>query len=374
MNDGNNRQRQKEGGKASVMNKHIVVLGAGYGGMAFINTILPHIPSDVCISVIDRLPCHTIKPEYYALASGSLNENKVKAAFPIHSQVDYILDEVEEIQVAYHKVICKNNEVAFDQLIVALGCVDNYFNVPWAEKYTESIQTFGQAMRTRKKIDQLPPGSCVAIIGGGLSGIEFASDLREQHPDLKIILMERSNEVLSTLPDRIRKYVRQHLEDNSIEVMTNVSVTMIDERAIYYGPVQEWMEYDMCVWAAGIKPNPVASPLLAYSNADRLTRIVVKENYELPYYNDIFVIGDCASSEFAPSAQLAYIQGKQLGQYFISVWEGREYLPEPIKLKGVLGYLGKKTGFGLVNGNVLLGKVPNVIKSGVLWMHKHHLG
>ncbi|GEN33599.1 NAD(P)/FAD-dependent oxidoreductase [Aneurinibacillus danicus] len=356
------------------MSKNIVLLGAGYGGISFLNTVLPHIPPDVRITVIDRLPHHTIKPEYYALASGSLNENKVKAAFPVHSQVDYIQDEIEEIQISFHKVICKQQEVRFDQLIVALGCVDNHFNVPWAEEYTESIQSFSKAMKTRAKIDNLPPASRVVIIGGGLSGVEFSSDLSEQHRELNITLLERSEEVLSTLPDRIRKYVRQYLDDHGVEVLTNVSVTMVDDKAVYYGPDRTALPYDVCVWTAGIMPNPLSNPLLAYSNADRMNRIVVKENYELPYYNDIFVVGDCASSEFAPSAQLAHIQGKQLGEYFISVWKGHEYRPEPIKLKGVLGYLGKKTGFGLVNDNILLGKVPNVIKSGVLWMHKHHMG
>ncbi|CEH28729.1 hypothetical protein AM501_12525 [Aneurinibacillus migulanus] len=356
------------------MSKNIVLLGAGYGGISFLNTVLPHIPSDVRISVIDRLRHHTIKPEYYALASGSLNESKVKAAFPIHSQVEYIQDEIKEIQISFHKVICKEREVPFDQLIVALGCVDNYFNVPWAAEYAQSIQSFAKAMKTRKKIDELPSDSHVVIIGGGLSGVEFASDLREQHPELRITLLERSEEVLATLPDRIRKYVRQYLDDHMIEVLTNVSVTMIDNQAVYYGLERKTVLYDICVWTAGIMPNPISNPLLAYSNADRMNRIAVKENYELPYYNDIFVVGDCASSEFAPSAQLAHIQGKQLGDYFISVWKGSEYKAEPIKLKGVLGYLGKKTGFGLVGDNVLLGKVPNVIKSGVLWMHKHHMG
>lgn len=356
------------------MSKNIVLLGAGYGGISFLNTVLPHIPPDVRISVIDRLSYHTIKPEYYALASGSLNETKIKAAFPVHSQIEYIQDEIEEIQVSFHKVVCKGREVPFDQLIVALGCVDNHFNVPWAAEYAESIQSFGKAMKTRKRIDELPEGSQVVIIGGGLSGIEFASDLREQHPALRITLIERSEEVLSTLPPRIRTYVRQYLDDHNIDVLTNVSVTMVDEKAVYYGLQRTSVPYDVCVWTAGIMPNPIANPLLAYSNADRMNRIAVKDNYELPYYNDIFVVGDCASSEFAPSAQLAHIQGRQLGDYFLSVWQGHEYLPEPIKLKGILGYLGKKTGFGLIGDNVMLGKVPNVIKSGVLWMHKHHMG
>ncbi|WP_027417180.1 NAD(P)/FAD-dependent oxidoreductase [Aneurinibacillus terranovensis] len=356
------------------MGKEIVLLGAGYGGISFLYTVLSHIPSDVHIHVIDRLSAHTIKPEFYALASGSLNENKVMAPFPQHPRITYIQDEVEEIQVYNHKVIGKSTETHFDQLIVALGSVDNYFNVPWAEEYTHSIQSFAKAMKTRKAVDNLPEDSRVVIIGGGLSAVEFAADLREQHPTLRITLLERSNQVLPTLPERIQQFVRTYLEDSDIEVKTNVGVTLIDDKNIHYSFENKCMPYRLCVWAAGIKPHPVSHALLAYSNADRLNRVVVKENYELPYYENIFVVGDCASSEFAPSAQLSNIQGKQLGQYFLDSWQNKQFVPEPIKLKGVLGYLGKKTGFGMVNNNILLGKIPNVVKSGVLWMHKHHMG
>lgn len=354
--------------------KQIVVVGAGYAGISFFHTVLSFIPEDVQITVIDRLPCHTIKPEYYALASGSLNERKVKAPFPVHERVTYIQDEIQELRIFNHEVVCTNQTVKFDQLIFALGCVDNHFNVPWADEYTESIQTFDKAMKTRQKIDALHEEGHVVIIGGGLSGVEFASDLREQHPKLRITMLERSNQVLPTLPERIRNYVRQHLDDHHIDVMTDISVVMIDDKQVYYGAERKTLPYDVCVWTAGIMPHPLSNSLLAYSNADRMNRVAVKENYELPYYHNIFVIGDCAASEFAPSAQLAHIQGVQLGEFFLSEWYETEYKPAPIKLKGVLGYLGKKTGFGLVNDNVLLGKVPNVIKSGVLWMHKHHMG
>ncbi|MDZ7543384.1 NAD(P)/FAD-dependent oxidoreductase, partial [Clostridium perfringens] len=45
-----------------------------------------------------------------------------------------------------------------------------------------------------------------------------------------------------------------------------------------------------------------------------------------------------------------------------------------IKLKGVLGSLGKKSGFGMLGKRPMVGFVPRVIKSGVLWISKHHIG
>ena len=57
-------------------------------------------------------------------------------------------------------------------------------------------------------------------------------------------------------------------------------------------------------------------------------------------------------------------------------WNGEEPPEElpVIKLKGVLGSLGKKHGFGLVAEKPLTGRVARLLKSGILWMYKYHRG
>ncbi|MCF6094386.1 FAD-dependent oxidoreductase [Microaerobacter geothermalis] len=356
------------------MKEQILLLGTGYGGMSFLQNILPDIPRYVEITVIDRLPFHTIKPEYYALAAGSMVDKDVITSFPEHPQIIYITDEVEEIQVMNQQVICRNGTFPYQKLIVALGCVDNYFQVPWAEEFTESIQTYQKALNTREKIKRLKPNQSVVIIGAGLTGIEFCCELRELRPDINITLLEQGPSILPTLPRKIQEYVQDYLEELEIEIFTNIRVRLIEQNKVHFQFEDQPIQFDVCIWAAGIKANPIISPLIPYSGPDRIGRLTVKENYELPYRENIFVIGDCASSAFAPSAQLANIHGKQLAHYFTSVWTGQEYRPEPIKLKGVLGYLGKKRGFGLINDTAVLGPIPRVIKSGILWLHKHHIG
>ncbi|MDE1453099.1 NAD(P)/FAD-dependent oxidoreductase, partial [Bacillus paralicheniformis] len=69
-------------------------------------------------------------------------------------------------------------------------------------------------------------------------------------------------------------------------------------------------------------------------------------------------------------------QAEQIVQVLELRWKG-EPLPEAMpkfKLKGVLGSLGKKAGFGLVAERPLIGRVPRLLKSGLLWMYKHHNG
>ncbi len=59
--------------------------------------------------------------------------------------------------------------------------------------------------------------------------------------------------------------------------------------------------------------------------------------------------------------------------------DGQEPLP-PFATVGrsvMLGSLGKKSGFGvnvMGKNSIVTGRVPRVLKSGVLWMAKHHSG
>lgn len=77
---------------------------------------------------------------------------------------------------------------------------------------------------------------------------------------------------------------------------------------------------------------------------DKKGRILLSKHHHLPNNEHVFVVGDCASLPHPPSAQLAEGQAEQIAFVLISRWQGKvlpDYMP-PIKLKGVLGSLGKK--------------------------------
>lgn len=182
--------------------KNLVILGGGYGGMKILNELLPnHLPEDVTITLIDRVPYHCLKTEYYALAAGTISDKEIRVAFPEHSRLDVIYGEVTGIDTKERMVILKDAEpVAFDDLIIGLGCEDNYHDVPGAEQFTYSIQSIEKSRLTYSVLNNLGPGSVVAIVGAGLSGVELASELSESREDLNIKLFDRGNHILSSFP------------------------------------------------------------------------------------------------------------------------------------------------------------------------------
>jgi NADH:ubiquinone reductase (H+-translocating) len=354
--------------------KHLVLLGGGYGNMRVLLRLLPNnLPEDVSITLVDKVPYHCLKTEYYALAAGTISDHHVRVPFPEHPRLTVKYAEVTGIDLENKLVHLKDEEsISYDDLIIGLGCEDKYHNVPGAKEYTYSIQSIEKSRDTYQALNNLPANSVVGIVGAGLSGVELASELRESRPDLHIKLFDRGKHILSSFPDRLSTYVQDWFETHGVEIINNANVTKVEPNVLYNH--DEPVKCDVIVWTAGIQPNRIVRELDV--EKDPQGRVILTKYHNLPNDEHVYVVGDCASLPHAPSAQLAEGQAEQIVQVLLKRWKGEE-LPEElpqIKLKGVLGSLGKKHGFGLVADRAITGRVARLLKSGILWMYKYHNG
>ncbi len=353
--------------------KHLVLLGGGYGNMRVLLRLLPNqLPDDVQITLIDRNPYHCLKTEYYALAAGTISDNHIRVTFPEHPRLSIKYGEVSKIDLDNKMIYLDQDTVHYDDLVIGLGCEDKYHNIPGAQEYTYSIQTIDRSRRAYQKLNNLGANCVVGIVGGGLSGVELASELIESRPDLQIKLFDRGEYILSMFPERLSKYVQNWFDTHGVEVVNRANITKIEDKIIYNQ--DEGIHCDVIVWTAGIQPNKIVRELEIEKDAQ--DRVIITKQHNLPIDEHVYVVGDCASLPHAPSAQLAEGQAEQIVQVLQKRWRGEEPPAEfpPIKLKGVLGSLGKKQGFGLLADRPLMGRVPRLLKSGILWMYKHHKG
>jgi NADH:ubiquinone reductase (H+-translocating) len=360
--------------KGEICMKNLVLLGGGYGGMRILHRLLPNqLPEDVTITLIDRVPYHCLKTEYYALAAGTISDHHIRVPFPEHPRLKIQFGEVTGIDLKEKKVFLKDQEaVQYDDLVIGLGCEDKYHNVPGADLFTYSIQSIEKSRCTYQALNNLEPGSTVAIVGAGLSGVELASELSESREDLHVKLFDRGSRILSAFPKRLSTYVENWFDNHNVDIVNNANITRVEENVLYNH--DEPIHCDAIVWTAGIQPNKVVRELDV--EKDRQGRVVLTPQHNLPNDEHVYVVGDCASLPHAPSAQLAEGQAEQIVQVLLKRWNGEEP-PEsfpPIKLKGILGSLGRKHGFGLVAERPITGRVPRLLKSGVLWMYKYHNG
>ncbi|WP_066055493.1 NAD(P)/FAD-dependent oxidoreductase [Robertmurraya korlensis] len=353
--------------------KNLVILGGGYGGMRILARLLPsQLPDDVTITLVDKIPYHCLKTEYYALAAGTISDQHVRVAFPEHPRLTIKYGEVKLINLEEKTVLVNNDQITYDDLVIGLGCEDKYHNVPGADRYTYSIQSIEKSRTTYQALNNLSPGSVVSIVGAGLSGVELASELNESRPDLKVKLFDRGNHILSAFPVRLGTYVENWFDNHGVEIVNNSHITKVEENLLYNH--DEPLHSDAIVWTAGIQPVEIIRNLDV--EKDHQGRVVLTVHHNLPTNEHVYVVGDCASLPHAPSAQLAEGQAEQIVQILLKRW-ANEPLPETmpvIKLKGVLGSLGKKHGFGLVAERPITGRVARLLKSGILWMYKYHNG
>jgi len=354
--------------------KNLVILGGGYGGMKILSELLPNqLPEDVTITLVDRVPYHCLKTEYYALAAGTISDKEVRVAFPEHPQLTIKYGEVTGIEMAEKKILLSDDEPLFyDDLIIGLGCEDKYHGVPGADQHTLSIQSIEKSRLTYSTLNNLGPGSVVGIVGAGLSGVELASELSESREDLQIKLFDRGEHILSDFPNRLSKYVENWFNKHNVEIINGSNITKVEENILYNHDLP--IPCDVIVWTAGIQANKLVREI--EGEKDRMGRLSITPLHHLPNDEHVFILGDCANLPHAPSAQLAEGQAEQIVEVLKKRWKGEEpptSFPQ-IKLKGVLGSLGKKQGFGMMANQAITGRVARLLKSGILWMYKYHNG
>ncbi|MBD3917464.1 NAD(P)/FAD-dependent oxidoreductase [Paenibacillus sp. PR3] len=354
--------------------KRVIILGGGYGGQSVANELIERgIPSDTIVTLIDRMPFQGLKTEYYALAAGTVSDHQLRVAFPSDPKLLLMYGEVLDVDMERQVVVMEDqNELEYDSLVIALGCTDKFHGINGAEEYACTIQTFSAARNTYQQLNDLKAYGQVSIVGGGLSGVEVAAELRESRPDLNIRIIDRGPSVMSAFPEKLQNYVADWFREHSVDMMGHVALSQIEPGILHDSHSDKPIYTDVTVWTAGIQPVELVQRMDLPK--DPSGRLVINELHQLPAYTNVYIVGDCASMPFAPSGQAAGAQGKQVAEVIHAIWNGQTPKLGKIKLKGTLGSLGKKAGFGLMGKTALMGRVPRLLKTGVLWKSKHHIG
>ena len=105
----------------------VVVVGGGFGGLLAARK-LAHQPLQV--TLIDRKNHHTFQPLLYQVATAGLSPGEIAA--PIRwivrgRNVEVLLGEVQDFDLARRMVKLPDVEIAYDYLIVAAGATHAYF-------------------------------------------------------------------------------------------------------------------------------------------------------------------------------------------------------------------------------------------------------
>jgi NADH dehydrogenase len=351
---------------------HIVIVGAGFGGLACAQALGG---KPVKVTIVDRRNYHLFVPLLYQVATAALSPADI--ARPIrrilgrYQNIEVVLGTVTGIDTAARRVRLGNgSELAYDKLVVATGSDYSYFGHPeWAE-FAPGPRSLEDARRIRARLltaferaealrDPAEQDSLMTtvIVGGGPTGVEMAGavaelvrhalarDFRNIDPRrAKIILIEAGPRILSTFPEKLSDYAKVALDRLGVTVITNEAVESIDAKGVVVAGRR--IDAGTVIWGAGIKASPVSGWLGAV--LDRAGRVELNPDLSVKGVVDIYALGDIASApdeHGAPLpalAQVAAQQGYYLGRALAAkLGDGRSLPPFKFRNRGNTAIVGR---------------------------------
>jgi NADH dehydrogenase len=299
-------------------NKHVVVLGAGFGGLTFCQSFNP---PTARVTLVDRRNHHLFQPLLYQVATAGLSAPEI--AQPIRSilsdkpNVTVLLDEVRDVDLAEKRVGLEKNPLRYDFLVLALGGVTSYFGHPEWEQFAPGLKSLEDAIRIRHSVllafekaeNESDPQEqarlmTLVIVGGGPTGIELAGafaelarvvlkrDFRRIDPGkARIILIEAAPRILSHLPPDLSESALHQLQRLGVQVRTNTRVKNITQGCVDLEN-GEALRGENILWAAGVSAVALTQNLGVA--LDRAGRVKVNPDLSLPGHPEVFAIGDMA--------------------------------------------------------------------------------
>ena len=243
-----------------VHDHHVVIVGAGFGGLETVRWLKG---AGVRITLIDRRNHHLFQPLLYQVATASLATSEI--AWPIRHlvsnrpEVTTLLAQVVGIDTAWRRVLLNDGSaVNYDTLVLATGARHAYFGHDEWEPFAPGLKSLEDAIRLRRRIllaferaeresDPLRRAALLTfvIIGGGPTGVEMAGTIAElarvtlwrdyRNIDTRMartVLIEAGPRILPSFPPDLSAYAERALQSLGVEVHLGQAVSACDGNGV----------------------------------------------------------------------------------------------------------------------------------------------
>jgi len=245
--------------------------------------------------------------------------------------------------------------IDYDHLIVAVGAEPNTFNIKGVQQHAIMMKEVEDSLKVQRQIlENLEYASALwksgapesqvkkalnwVVVGGGPTGVELTAELCDLVNDdvtsyfphfkdvIKITLVEATGKVLGMFSPAISEFAKASLEKQGARVWCDTFVTGMDNAKVTLknatNKTEFAEEYGVLVWAGGIGARPVTHQLARKIGGEQLPEkgpfrgLKVDNKFRVKGVDNVWALGDCALSGYAPTAQAAFQQGNYLGRMF----------------------------------------------------------
>lgn len=325
--------------------QHIVIIGGGFAGL---NLAKELDKNKFRVTILDKNNFHSFPPLFYQIASSGLEPSSI--SFPFRREMrrlkntNYHFGEVLEIDSKNSTVRTQFETIKYDQLVIASGTTNNFFNQPELKEKVHTLKSTAEAIRLRNEILDRLERACIStdrerrrqllsfvVVGGGPSGVEVAGALGEmkryilnkEYPeididDVRVILIEGTDRFLRTMSERASHDAKVYLGHLMIETRLNCMMKSYENNVLHLSTGEE-IYCETLIWTAGITGNKING--ICDDSITRGNRYIVDSNCKIKGYDNIYALGDIAYLEdeshpngYPQVAQVAIQQAKHLAK------------------------------------------------------------
>jgi NADH dehydrogenase len=365
----------------------IVILGGGFAGVYAALELEKTLARrrDAEVTLVNRDNFFLFTPLLQEVAASDLEiTNIVNPIRKMLRHVNFVAAEVESIDLERHCVSVahgrKNHRhnLDYDQLVISLGAITNFFNLPGLRDRALTMKSLSDAINLRNRLianlEEANFECCAAgrrrlltfvVAGAGFAGVEtiaalndFVRDALRFYPRLsqemvRVLLVHPREVILPECGNSLGRYAERKLRERHVEIKLNCRVTGLSEHAAELSDGTS-AETNTLIWTAGTSPNPLLQTLPCRSERGR---IVVDEFLEVPGFPGVWALGDCAmvpdsktGEPQPPTAQHALREAKVVAQNIAAAIRGEPKKTFLFASRGQLAAIGKRTGVANILG------------------------
>ena len=277
---------------------HVVVLGAGYAGMAAAVQLAARTGKrrdTVRVTVVNAQERFTERMRLHMTAAGRPLEAMSVPELLEGTGARFTQGWVTAVDAGARTVRIDDERVlSYDTLVYALGGVADTSAVPGADDHAYTLSSAQDAHLLADRLRTLGgegTGGTVAVVGTGLTGIESAAEIAERYPHLDVVLLG-GEEPGAAMNDKAGAHVRAALHRLGVHVRGGVRVVKI-----LAGSVEleggESIAADAVLWTGGTRVAPLAAA--AGLEVDERGRVVTDRALRSVSHPEVYAVGDAAA-------------------------------------------------------------------------------